>query len=384
MINAGALADAHAPSSFHFRVNNMTTPVFHRAGLPESLEIPTTGQHGSGRSAAESATPEHRIELTRAAERYGFDSILSIATHKNFDPFVATSFLAAHTSRIKFIVAVNPGFALPTFVAQQSATFQELSNNRLYLNIITGSWEDELRGYGERLDKLERYARTDEFFDVLKLSFGTAQFDYDGRFYSIEGGVPRNLNVTPSLFVGGSSDAGRAVGAKHADIHLSYGETPPLIAENVQRLRELADKAGRRLQFGMLISVIARETSEEAWRETERILSGVDIEQAERQRRWTATRNSTGEARVQSLSAGTNLRDPASLRIYPNVWAGPHRTTLVGSYAEVAERIEEYLSVGVEHFIIGGRPALLSICEFGEGVMPLFRRERNGAGRAAA
>jgi alkanesulfonate monooxygenase len=384
MADAISLVDRHVPALFQFQVYNMTTPVFHRAGLPESLETPVAGNHGSARTAGERATPEHRIELARAAERYGYDSILSIATHKNYDPFVATSFLAAHTSRIKFIVAVNPGFALPTFVAQQSATFQELSNNRLYLNIITGSWEDELRGYGERLDKLDRYARTDEFFDVLKLSFGSERFDYDGKFYNVEGGVPRNLDVTPTLFVGGSSDGGRAVGAKHADIHLSYGETPPLIAENVQRSRELADKAGRKLQFGMLISVIARETSAEAWRETDRILSGVDIEQAERQRQWTATRNSVGEARVQSVSAGTNLRDPASLRVYPNIWAGPHRTTLVGSYAEVAERIEEYLSVGVEHFIIGGRPALESICEFGEGVMPLFQKQRDGVSRAAA
>jgi alkanesulfonate monooxygenase len=362
----------------------MTSPVFHRAGLPESLNSQSAENYGPGRAAAENASPEHRIELARAAERYGFDSILSIATHKNFDPFVATSFLAAHTSKIKFIVAINPGFALPTFVAQQSATFQELSNNRLYLNIITGSWEDELRGYGENLSKLERYGRTDEFFDILKLSFGEESFDYKGKYYDVANGVPRKLDVTPKLFVGGSSDAGRSVGAKHADIHLSYGETPPLIAENVARSRELADKAGRSLQFGMLISVIARETSADAWRETERILSGTNIEQAERQRKWTATRNSVGEARVQSVSAGTNLRDPASLHVYPNIWAGPHRTTLVGSYSEVGERIEEYVSVGVEHFIIGGRPALQSICEFGEGVIPLFQKKRNNADRVAA
>jgi alkanesulfonate monooxygenase len=84
------------------------------------------------------------------------------------------------------------------------------------------------------------------------------------------------------------------------------------------------------------------------------------------------------------VSAGTNLRDPASLHVYPNIWAGPHRTTLVGSYSEVAERIEEYVSVGVEHFIIGGRPALQSICEFGEGVIPLFQKKRNDADRVAA
>ena len=45
--------------------------------------------------------------------------------------------------------------------------------------------------------------------------------------------------------------------------------------------------------------------------------------------------------------------------------------------------IEEYLSVGVEHFIIGGRPALESIYEFGEGVMPYFKGRKAEATKAA-
>jgi alkanesulfonate monooxygenase SsuD/methylene tetrahydromethanopterin reductase-like flavin-dependent oxidoreductase (luciferase family) len=68
----------------------MTSPVFHRAGLPESLNSQSAENYGPGRAAAENASPEHRIELARAAERYGFDSILSIATHKNFDPFLVS------------------------------------------------------------------------------------------------------------------------------------------------------------------------------------------------------------------------------------------------------------------------------------------------------
>jgi hypothetical protein len=60
------------------------------------------------------------------------------------------------------------------------------------------------------------------------------------------------------------------------------------------------------------------------------------------------------------------------LKIYPNIWAGPNRITLVGSYAEVAEWIAEYTAAGVKHFIIQGRPTMNSIVEFGEGVMPYF------------
>lgn len=354
----------------------MVTPVFHRGGLPEVHD-----NHGWGgrRGAFASAhdereiTQAYRVELAQAAEKAGYDSILSITTHRNYDPWVATSFLAAHTSKIKFIVALRPGFAAPTLVAQQSATFQEMSNNRLYLNIVTGSQEAELRSLGETLDKSRRYARTAEFFDVLKASFKGEPFDYEGEFYSIEkGGLPRPLAVPPKLFMGGSSDQGRAIAGKHAEIHLSYSETPPMIRETVEKVSEEADKNGRTVEFGMLISVIARETAAEAWRETDRILDGLDVDKVQEYKSFIAKRNSVGEARVQSLSAGTDLRDRESLKVYPNIWVGANRTTLVGSYAEVAERIEEYTSVGVKHFLIGGRPVLESIQEFAAGVMPYF------------
>lgn len=354
----------------------MVTPVFHRGGLPEVHDNHRWG----GRSGAfggprdeQEITQAYRVQLAQAAEKAGYDSILSITTNKNYDPWIATSFLAAHTSRIKFIVALRPGFVAPTLVAQQSATFQEMSNNRLYLNIVTGSHEAELRALGETVDKAGRYRRTSEFFDVLKASFEGEPFDYEGEFYSVEkGGLPRKLAVPPRLFMGGSSEQGRAIAGKHAEIHLSYSETPPQISETVEKVSEEADKNGRTVEFGMLISAIARETSEEAWRETDRILDGLDLEKVQEYKKFIATRNSVGEARVQSLAAGLDLRDRKSLEVYPNIWVGANRTTLVGSYAEVAERIEEYTSVGVKHFLIGGRPVLASIQEFADGVFPYF------------
>jgi alkanesulfonate monooxygenase len=356
----------------------MTTPVFHRGGLPE----PREGGWGGGRQRVARGpqdepeiTQEHRIALAQAAERAGYDSILSITTQNNYEPFVATSFLAAHTSKIKFITAVRPGFTHPCWVARQTATFQEISNNRLYLNIVTGSHEGELRALGETLNKQERYARTGEFFEVLKRCFKGEPFDYEGKYYSVtQGGLPYPLEVEPRLFMGGSSDDGVAIAGQHSEIHLSYSETPPQIAETVARVNERAAQFGRTVEFGMLISVIARETSKEAWAETDRILDNLDPEKVKAYKQFIATRNSVGEARVQSLSAGTDLRDRESLKIYPNIWAGANRTTLVGSYAEVAERIEEYLSYGVKHFLIGGRPTMNSIVEFADGVMPYFSK----------
>jgi len=47
---------------------------------------------------------------------------------------------------------------------------------------------------------------------------------------------------------------------------------------------------------------------------------------------------------------------------------------LVGSHEEVAERIEEYHSIGVEHFILSGQPHLEEAYQVGEGVLPLLRK----------
>ena len=68
------------------------------------------------------------------------------------------------------------------------------------------------------------------------------------------------------------------------------------------------------------------------------------------------------------------------LEVYPNVWAGYGlvrpgvATALVGSHEEVAERIEEYHALGVDHMILSAQPHLEEAYTFGEGVLPLLRK----------
>ena len=57
-------------------------------------------------------------------------------------------------------------------------------------------------------------------------------------------------------------------------------------------------------------------------------------------------------------------------------------TALVGSHAEVADRIEEYASLGIEEFIMSGYPHLEEAYWFGEGVLPELRRRGAVAGAA--
>jgi alkanesulfonate monooxygenase len=66
------------------------------------------------------------------------------------------------------------------------------------------------------------------------------------------------------------------------------------------------------------------------------------------------------------------------LEIAPNLWAGVGLvrggagTALVGSYAEVADRVAELHELGIEEYIFSGYPHLEEAYHVGEGVRPLL------------
>jgi alkanesulfonate monooxygenase len=322
---------------------------------------------------------DYLAQVARAAEQLGFTAVLTPTGTWCEDAWLVTAALTQHTERLKFLVAFRPGFTSPTLSAQMAATYQRLSRGRLLLNVVTGGDADEQRRFGDWLSHDERYDRTAEFLTVVRGAWSGTPFDLEGRHYRVAGAtVARPPDPVPPLFFGGASPAAERVAARHVDTYLAWGEPPPLVEERIRRVAGLAAEAGRSLTFGVRLHVIARPTTAEAWAEAGRLLAAMDPDAIASAQERFARSESVGQRRMVSLHSGT----AADLEIYPNLWAGyglvrgGAGTALVGSFEDVAERIEEYHALGMDHFILSGQPHLEEAYWFGEGVLPLLRARR--------
>jgi len=99
-------------------------------------------------------------EVARAADRLGYEGVLTPTGTWCEDAWLTASALLAETERLKFLVAFRPGLVPPTLAAQQAATLQRFSEGRVLLNIVSGGDDLEQRRFGDWLSHDERYART--------------------------------------------------------------------------------------------------------------------------------------------------------------------------------------------------------------------------------
>lgn len=336
------------------------------------------GGHGTSMRGDRPATLRYLRQICAAAETNGFEAVLTPTGLWCEDAWLTTAMLIEATETLKFLVAFRPGLLSPTLAAQMAGTFQHHSQGRLLLNVVTGGEPHEQRAYGDFLDKQARYARTAEFLHVVReLWTSTQPVSFAGDHIAVEAAALNNPpDPIPAVFFGGSSGSAGPVAAKYSDVYLTWGEPLAAVAGKLDWIRGLAAEAGRALEFGLRIHVISRPTAEEAWAEADRLLAAVDPADVERVQASLARSESEGQRRMLDLHRGGSGR----LLVAPNLWAGVGLvrggagTALVGSHAEVAERLVEYSELGIDHFILSGYPHLEEAYWFGEGVLPLLER----------
>ncbi|MER1987371.1 MAG: LLM class flavin-dependent oxidoreductase [Solibacillus sp.] len=219
-------------------------------------------------------------ELAQIAERGKFDNIFFADfygqpiledSHSDLklDPTVIISALAAVTKNIGLTATLTTSYNEPFLVARKFAAIDHLSNGRAAWNVVTSSngWEAPLFGREEHYQHAERYERAEEFVDVVKKLWYSideealivdkesgryydldkvTKVNHEGKFFKVKGTLdaPSTPQGNPVIVQAGSSEAGKELAAKTADVIFTAWQT----LEDAQAFYK--DVKGRLAKYG--------------------------------------------------------------------------------------------------------------------------------------
>jgi probable F420-dependent oxidoreductase len=176
------------------------------------------------------ASPEAIVTAAKKAEEVGFDAIFvndhiivgndarSAPWANVYDPFVAMSFIAAHTTRIGVGVSVLiMPYRNPIATAKALATLDRMSGGRLIAGVGVGWNEAEFAALGVPFH--ERGTRTNEYLRLWQACWALGRVSFAGKFFSFADMhvSPKPLQQPhPPIWIGGASDAALRRAARFA------------------------------------------------------------------------------------------------------------------------------------------------------------------------
>jgi long-chain alkane monooxygenase len=223
----------------------------------------------------------------------GPESALSHATQTPVnDPLLLVPAMVAATKHLGFGVTVTLSYEPPFPFARRMSTLDHLTDGRIGWNVVTGYLDSAAKSMGRTGQRAhdERYAVAEDYMEVVyKLWEGSWADDavvadakkgvftrpdrvrrvrHDGPYYKLDAlhlSEP-SPQRTPVLYQAGTSPAGRAFAARHAECVFMSGPSKKVIAPRVAAIRELAAAAGRDpkhvLMFAMMTVIVAPSDAE--------------------------------------------------------------------------------------------------------------------------
>src|SRR6201996_3166430 len=271
--------------------------------------------------------------LAIRSEEIGFDLSLIAELYLNdikgesapsLDAWSTAAALAAVTEKQELMVAVRPTFHNPALLAKQAANIDHISGGRLSLK---GVWQED-------------------------------GFSFNGKYYRVDNNTlqPKPLSrPRPALYAGGESEAAKDLISSTCDGYVMHGDEPATIGKRIRDLRERREKKGLPpMQYGVAAYSIIRNDEAEVKKELARI---TDVRPG-----------SAGYNNYQQWLSGTQLEQKVSLEDY-SVSNRGLRSGLVGTPAQVEDRIGEFEREGVDFFLLQCSPQLEEMERFADAII---------------
>jgi alkanesulfonate monooxygenase len=193
------------------------------------IPIDGDGAHIGMRRAERPPTFEYLRRVVETAEAEGYYSLLIPTRFANglfeetaplAETWTTVTALAAVTRRIRFLVAVRPGFISTGLFAQMAAALDQISGGRLDLNVVPGGIQGDFERLGVTMDHDKRYEQAEEFIAALRALWAKPEpVVFEGSTIRLKGAVvsPGPVGDAPRFCVGGASPRALQFTAREAD-----------------------------------------------------------------------------------------------------------------------------------------------------------------------
>lgn len=319
---------------------------------------------------------DYNQRLAQTAERAGFEYALSqirftagYGAEYQHESVSFSQALLQSTTKLKVLAAILPGPWHPAVVAKQIATIDHISNGRIGINVVSGWFKGEFTAIGEPwLEHDERYRRSNEFIRALKGIWTEDNFTFKGDFYRFNNYTlsPKPVQKPhPEIFQGGSSRAARDNAASVSDWYFTNGNTPENLKAQIDDIRAKAAQNNHQVRIGVNAFVIARDTEEEAKAVLDDIIRHAHVEAV----------HAFGDAVKEAGKASPEGEGNWAKSTFEDLvqYNDGFRTNLIGTPQQIAERIVELKSIGVDLVLTGFLHFIEEVEYFGQKVLPLVR-----------
>lgn len=314
---------------------------------------------------------EHCRDILLEAEKQGFGNILCPSSYQvGQDTLSFVAGCAPLTDKINMLAAIRCGEMQPIMLARTVATLDHMMKGRLTLNVISSDFP------GEKADSNFRYQRSREVVKILKQAWTQDEINHDGSVYqfnNVPAGPAKPYQTGgPLLYFGGYSPAALELCGEHCDVYLMWPEPKDNLADRMRAVHAVAERYDRRIDYGLRVHMIVRDTEAEAREYAEHLVSKLDDEYGQLIRDRAHDSISLG---VAHQAKARELADKFGY-VEPHLWTGVGRArsgcgaALVGSTDQVLSELEAYQKMGIRAFIFSGYPHIDECISFGTRVLP--------------